>query len=121
MYDEFNNSSFDLNDDGRIDSAEASFIEDTYYEDHNGISSGFDDDDDLGSSYRGSTGYSTSKKTYHEIDFEKLRKDVKRDDAIRNLIAKGILFIVALIARDSPGIVLFVGGILLSAKISRIF
>ncbi|SCY10421.1 hypothetical protein [Butyrivibrio sp. INlla14] len=121
MYDEFNNSSFDLDHDGKIDSAEASFIEDTYYGDHNGISTGFDEDDDYGLSCRRSAGYRSSNDTYHEIDFDKLRKDVKRDEARRNLIAIGILFAVALIAHDSPGIILFVGAMLLSAKISRVF
>lgn len=62
-YDEFNNSSFDLNGDGRIDSAEAR----------------------------------------------------------RNLIAIGIVAFVALIFPDSPGIALFVGAMLLSAKISGVF
>lgn len=41
-YDEFNGSSFDLNSDGHIDCAEASFIEDTYYGSHHGSA---DDDD----------------------------------------------------------------------------
>lgn len=119
-YDEFNNSSFDLNGDGRIDSAEASFIEDTFYEDHNGISSGFDEGDDVDIVYGG--GYhSSSNKTYHEIDFDKLREDVKRADARKNLIAIGIVAFVALIFPDSPGISLFVGAMLLSAKISRVF
>lgn len=119
-YDEFNGSSFDLNNDGRIDSAEASFIEDTYYEDHNGISSGFDEDDDVDTVYGG--GYhSSSKKTYHEIDFDKLREDVKRAEARRNLIAIGIVAVVAIIFPSSPGIALFVGAMLLSAKISGVF
>ena len=44
----FGNSAFDLNRDGKIDAAEWAFINDTLFEDNNGISSGssFDDDED---------------------------------------------------------------------------
>lgn len=45
----FGNGPFDLNHDGKIDAAEAAFINDTFFEDNNGISSGssFDDEDEL--------------------------------------------------------------------------
>ncbi len=40
----FGDSSFDLNDDGKISGAE--FIDDTFFEDNNGISSGSNIDED---------------------------------------------------------------------------
>ena len=59
-YDEFNGSSFDLNNDGYIDSAEGSFIEETYYSNHHDSS----DDDDLciGYSGRSSSSYNGHRK-----------------------------------------------------------
>lgn len=43
----FGNTPFDLNHDGKIDACETAFINDTFYENHNGISSGsYDDEDD---------------------------------------------------------------------------
>ena len=45
----FGNTAFDLNGDGHIDSNETAFINDTFYEDNNGISSrgrSFADDED---------------------------------------------------------------------------
>ena len=45
----FGHSVFDLNRDGKIDGAEWAFINDTFFEDNNGISSGssVDEDDDV--------------------------------------------------------------------------
>ena len=42
----FGNGPFDLNHDGKIDACETAFINDTFFEDHNGISSGIYDEDD---------------------------------------------------------------------------
>lgn len=43
----FGNTAFDLNRDGKIDACETAFINDTFYEDTHGISSGsYDDDED---------------------------------------------------------------------------
>ena len=45
----FGHSAFDLNRDGKIDGAEWAFINDTFFENNNGISSGssIDEDDDV--------------------------------------------------------------------------
>ena len=44
----FGNTPFDLNHDGKIDACETAFINDTFFEDHNGISSGsYDEDDEI--------------------------------------------------------------------------
>ena len=45
----FGHSTFDLNRDGKIDGAEWAFINDTFFEDNNGISTGssVDEDDDV--------------------------------------------------------------------------
>lgn len=45
----FGNTAFDLNRDGKIDACETAFINDTFYEDTHGISSGssVDEDDDI--------------------------------------------------------------------------
>ena len=45
----FGHSAFDLNRDGKIDGAEWAFINDTFFEDNNGISYGssIDEDDDV--------------------------------------------------------------------------
>lgn len=45
----FGHSAFDLNHDGKIDAAEWALINDTFFEDENGISSGssVDEDDDV--------------------------------------------------------------------------
>ena len=46
----FGHSAFDLNRDGKIDGAEWAFINDTFFEDKNGLSFGYDEDED---DYRG--------------------------------------------------------------------
>ena len=44
----FGNGPFDLNHDGKIDACETAFINDTFFEDHNGISSGsYDEDEEI--------------------------------------------------------------------------
>lgn len=44
----FGNGTFDLNHDGKIDACETAFINDTFFEDHNGISSrSYDEDDEI--------------------------------------------------------------------------
>jgi hypothetical protein len=42
----FGNTPFDLNHDGKIDACETAFINDTFYEDTHGISSGSYEEDD---------------------------------------------------------------------------
>ena len=42
----FGNTAFDLNRDGKIDAAEMAFINDTFYEDTHGISSGSYDEEE---------------------------------------------------------------------------
>ncbi len=42
----FGHSAFDLNRDGKIDGAEWAFINDTFFEDNNGLSKGFENEED---------------------------------------------------------------------------
>ncbi|RKM59150.1 hypothetical protein D6855_09570 [Butyrivibrio sp. CB08] len=42
----FGHSAFDLNRDGKISGAEWAFINDTFFEDNNGLSTGVDNDED---------------------------------------------------------------------------
>ena len=42
----YGNSAFDLNHDGKIDGAEWAFMNDTFFEDKHGGSSGFDDEEE---------------------------------------------------------------------------
>ena len=98
-YDEFNDSPFDLNHDGNIDSSEASFIEDTYYEDHNGISTGFEEDDD---SY---VSYGTSRKTgYSSINKTEEQKRKELDEALEGHAVMAVIYALVIM-----GILIFVG------------
>lgn len=114
-YENFENTSFDLNHDGHIDTNEAAYIHDTFYSESDSTEEDMD--------FSISSGYRSEKKSssFKEIDHKKLMEDVRRADARRNLIALGILVVVSIIFADSPGITLFVGAMLLSAKISRVF
>ena len=114
-YDNFENTSFDLNHDGHIDSNEAAYIYDTFYSESDSS------DDDMDFSVQGGYRSSGSSKKYKEIDHDKLMRDVQRAELNRNLIAFGILIVASIIFSSSPGIVLFLGGIMLSAKIFGVF
>ena len=106
MYDEFTNSSFDLDHDGKIDSAEASFIEDTYYEDHNGISTGFDEDDSYVSyGASGRSSYSSFNKTE-----EKKRKEL--DEALTGHAVMAVIYTLVIM-----GILIFVGNNIIGALV----
>ena len=90
-YDNYENTAFDLNHDGKIDSSEASFIEDTFYEDHHGVSTGFDEDDDSDVCY-GSSGYSKlNGNNKANADIEQLRKSIQARKQNRVLITIGVI------------------------------
>ena len=115
-YDNFENTPFDLNHDGHIDANEAAYIHDTFYSE-----SDSSDDDDMDFSIQGGYRTNNSSRKNKEIDHEKLMQDVRRADMNRTLIAFGILIVASIVFSDSPGIVLFLGGMMLSAKISGVF
>ena len=76
----------------------------------------YDDDDD-------GYGYYMSEAERQKQDdmLKELREAHKRREAKKALIICGILMVSGIVFASSPGVVLFIGLMLLSAKISRIF
>ncbi len=77
-YDNFENTPFDLNHDGNIDSNEAAHIYETFYkeQDEGGSSADMDGGNDIG----GGGWYPTKEELKkHNADMEKLRRDVKAE------------------------------------------
>lgn len=75
-----------------------------------------DDDDDY-------CGYYMSEAERQKQDdmLKELREAHKRREARKALIICGILMVSGIVFASSPGVVLFIGLMLLSAKISKIF
>ncbi len=78
-YDNFENTPFDLNHDGHIDSNEAAYIYDTFYkESDEGGSADIDDGDDIGG---GGWYPTTEERRKMNADMEKFRRDVQAEKA----------------------------------------
>ena len=94
MYDEFNGTSFDLNNDGHIDSNEAAYIYDTFYkESDEGGSADIDDGDDIG----GGGWYPTAEERKKmNADMEDLRRRVAEEDRNKKLTVFGIWLALAI-------------------------
>ncbi len=92
-YDNFENTPFDLNHDGHIDSNEAAYIYDTFYnEDNNDVDAGLEDD----ISFSGGGYYPTSeqrRKMYS--DMEDLRRRVAEEERYKKLTVFGIWLALA--------------------------
>ncbi len=83
-YDNFENTPFDLNHDGHIDSNEAAYIYDTFYKEQEEGSScvDIDDDDIVGGGW-----YPTKEELKkHNADMDKLRRDVQAEKSGHILI-----------------------------------
>lgn len=125
-YDNFANTPFDLNHDGHIDPIEAAYIRETFNIDDNYYGSSkydgytdtdFDDDDD-----DSDVCYVSPEKCKEIHDMvEEIKKSAEEEQQNKNRIALGIFFVACIVFASSPAIALFIGGIMLSAKISKIF
>ena len=72
-YDNFENTPFDLDHDGHIDSNEAAYIHDTLYKEETDTSADMDDDDSVGDGW-----YPTKdERAKHNAEMEQLRRDVR--------------------------------------------
>ena len=90
-YDNYENTPFDLNHDGHIDSNEAAYIYDTFYKKQvDGGIVDIDDDDSVGAGW-----YPTKEELKkHNAEMDKLRRDVQAEKAGHILIT--IIVIVAI-------------------------
>ena len=87
-YDIFENTPFDLDHDGRIDSNEAAYIYDTFYkESDEGGSADIDDGDDIGG---GGWYPTTEERRKMNADMEDLRRRVAEEDRNKKLTVFGI-------------------------------
>ena len=120
-YDYFENTSFDLNQDGHIDSSEAAYIYDTFF---NNDAEG-ELNDEIYESHKPDYSFSASLNAFGDknktdsaiksIDESKCKKSSK------GLIAWGIIVLLAILFPDSLAVAIFVGVIFLSLKISDSF
>ncbi len=86
-YDNFENTPFDLNHDGHIDSNEAAYIYDTFYKEQDEGSSA-DFDDDIG----GGGWYPTAEERKKmNADMEKLHRDVRTEKSGRIWITIAVI------------------------------
>ena len=94
-YDSFENTPFDLNHDGHIDSNEAAYIYDTFYnEDNNIVDSGLGDD----ISFSGDGYYPTAEQRRKmNADMEDLRRRVAEEDRNKKLTVFGIWLALAVL------------------------
>ena len=92
-YDNYENTAFDLNHDGHIDSNEAAFIHDTFCEESEVCSSCVDcDDSDIGGGW-----YPTdAERKKMNDDMQKLRNDVAAEQGRHILIAIGVIVAILL-------------------------
>lgn len=119
-YDYFENTPFDLNHDGHIDSNEAAYIYENFFSEDSSNTSECDDlfEDDY--TYNSSV-KTVQKDSSEKFDITKYKEEVRKEKSRHNTIALVIVIVLALLFPDSPGIAIFVGGILLSLKISGVF
>lgn len=92
---------------GYEDEDEDSYDSDYYYDD--------DDDDDCGYCMS-----DTERKKWDET-LNQLKEAHERREAKKVLIICGILIVSSIIFASSPGIILFIGAMILSAKIGKMF
>ena len=94
-YDNFENTPFDLNHDGHIDSNEAAYIYDTFYnEDNNVVDAGLKDD----ISFSGGGYYPTAEqRKKQKEDMDQLRRKVQESDRNNKLITFGIMIAIGII------------------------
>jgi len=90
--------------------------EDGYVDSRSDDTDLYDDDNDY-------CGYYMSEAERQKQDdmLKELREAHKRREARKALIICGILMVSSIVFASSPGVVLFIGLMLLSAKISKIF
>lgn len=86
-YDNFENTPFDLNHDGHIDSNEAAYIYDTFYNEDADVC---DNVDDL--SFGGEWYPSAEERRKQNAEIEQLRRRVQESDRNKKLIFIGIMF-----------------------------
>ena len=120
-YDNFENTPFDLNHDGHIDSNEAAYIYDTFFnEDTNGELNDVIYEDHEFDHSLGAGAYTASSKKNTEDVAKSINGERKRSSS-KGLIAWGIVVLLAILFPDSLGVAFFAGMIFLSLKLSGVF
>ena len=122
-YDYFSDTSFDLNHDGKIDANEAAYIYETFFNEDNEKQEPFEEMDCYESynQHCSSNNSSSSNDKSYLIDFEELRKAAEKENYHKNLFIIVVVSLLLLVFPSSPGVGLFVGGILLILKWSKGF
>ncbi len=123
-YDYFSDTPFDLNHDGKIDSNEAAYIYETFFNEDNDKQEPCEDDSlDLGYdedpnriSYK-----NTSPGEKYSYDAKEILKAADRENHHKNMFIIGVVLVLLLVFSSSPGVGLFVGGILMILKWSKGF
>ncbi len=93
-YDNFENTPFDLNNDGHIDSNEAAYIYDTFYREQDESGSAYADEDDA---IGGGGWYPTAEERKKmNGDMEDLRRRIAEEDRNKKLTVFGIWFALAI-------------------------
>ncbi len=121
-YDNFENTPFDLNHDGHIDSNEAAYIYETFYSDYNDSNT---DDCFVDERFEGNISDNSEPcsrgdaRKGLDVDCKWGAESDKRLN-MSSLIPWGIVILIAILFPDSQGIAVFVGMLILSAKISSI-
>ena len=95
-YDNFENTPFDLDHDGHIDSNEAAYIHDTLYKEETDSSVDIDDDDSAGDGW-----YPTKdERAKHKAEMEQLLRDVRAEKRRHMVITVVVIIAIGLLINN---------------------
>lgn len=118
-YDYFSDTPFDLNHDGKIDSNEAAYIYENFFNEDNEKHESYEDVFiNLGNEESKNTSVC---KTNYSYDVDEIMRAAEKEDFHKTMFIIGVMMVLAFALPSSPMVSLLVGGILLILKCSKGF